>query len=141
MCLSSGGNANFVSRNYNGSQGSLDSSPWYVITTGTVIGTNTVGGAFYRGTNAGTSISLTGIAAADPAANNFAPSVGAPYQNYMYMANGSIAIRDNGTNVYMWLLDQPPQIYTQINTASSPQTGLFSISQGVGGFNGTWASG
>jgi hypothetical protein len=141
MGLSAGGNANFVSRNYNGSQGSLDSSPWYVITTGTTSGTLTIGGAFYRGSNSGSALTLTSIAAADPAANNFAPSVGAPYQNYMYMANGSVAIRDNGTNAYTWLLDQPPQIYTQINLASSAQTGLFSINQGVGGFNGTWTSG
>ena len=111
-----------ILRNYNGSQGSLDSSLWYVVENGT--------NGFYRGTS---STAFTQISAGDSAGSN---GQGVAYKAHTYLANGTVAIRDNGTNAYPWVLPQPPQIYMQVTQQTAP----FYIGSGTGGFSGTWTA-
>jgi len=113
-----------VTRNYNGTQGSLDSSNWYAVGSGT--------SGFYRGTG---TVTWTQISAGDASASTLPQGVA--YENYQYLANGSVAIRDNGTNAWNWVLDQPAQIYVQ-PTSVAGVNNPFSIGSGTGGFNGTW---
>ena len=80
-----------ITRNYNGTNSSLDTSPWYWI-----CGSGT--GPFMKatfGTNG--TFTQTQIGSGASSAN---ASLATTYQNFTYLANGSKAYRNDGTNTW-----------------------------------------
>lgn len=122
-----------ITRNYNGTQSSLDASPWYIMAAS--------GETIYRGTGS-TTITLTSIGSGD-LTNQSSPPQAVSYQQWQYLAQGSVAIRDNGTNSYTWIIPQPSQPLARVTFQGSDTSylGPFSIANGSSAFSGTWSNG
>lgn len=92
---------NQIQRNYTAA--SIDSSPWY--------GAGTA--QFKRGTMTTGTVtfgSIGAVASGTPLLTH--------YQNYEYMAAGSKAYKDDGTNTWLWLMDTPATAPTTIVTGN-----------------------
>ena len=123
---------NAITRHYNGTNSSLDLSPWYLVSGN---------GPFVRGTlSAGTFTNTVIGTGASGGNQSFITS----YQNYAYLANGSVGLRDDGTHTWNWAINNPTGTPLQVTPTGAPFLGFnlpFTIGTSIGTYIGSSTSG